>query len=33
VRFGGGIVVDGDVEVRSDGSTPLVVPPGTRLTG
>jgi UTP--glucose-1-phosphate uridylyltransferase len=33
VRFGGGVVVEGDVEVRSDGSAPLVVPPGTRLTG
>ena len=33
VRFGGGVVVEGDVEVRSDGAAPLVVPPGTRLTG
>jgi len=33
VRFGGGVVVEGDVEVRAAGTEPLVVPAGTRLTG
>jgi UTP--glucose-1-phosphate uridylyltransferase len=31
VRFGGGVVVQGDVEVRSSGSAPLVVRAGSRL--
>jgi UTP--glucose-1-phosphate uridylyltransferase len=33
VQFGGGVVVDGDVEVRQRGDAPLVVPAGARLTG
>jgi UTP--glucose-1-phosphate uridylyltransferase len=33
VRFGGGVVVEGDVEVRQTGSAPLLVPTGTRLRG
>jgi len=33
VRFGGGVVVEGEVEVRSDGSSPLLVPAGSRLAG
>jgi UTP--glucose-1-phosphate uridylyltransferase len=33
VRFGGGVVVQGDVEVRSSGSAPLVVRAGSRLAG
>jgi UTP--glucose-1-phosphate uridylyltransferase len=33
VRFGGGVVVEGDVEVRQRGDAPLVVPAGTRLSG
>jgi UTP--glucose-1-phosphate uridylyltransferase len=33
VRFCGGVVVQGDVEVRSDGPAPLVVAEGSRLTG
>jgi UTP--glucose-1-phosphate uridylyltransferase len=33
VRFGGGVVVQGDVEVRADGPAPLVVAAGSRLTG
>src|SRR5262249_5644799 len=33
VRFGGGVIVEGDVEVRQRGADPLVVPAGARLTG
>ena len=33
VQFGGGVVVEGDVEVRQRGDAPLVVPAGARLTG
>jgi UTP--glucose-1-phosphate uridylyltransferase len=33
VRFGGGVVVQGDVEVRGNGSAALVVADGTRLAG
>jgi UTP--glucose-1-phosphate uridylyltransferase len=33
VQFGGGVVVEGDVEVRQRGGAPLVVPAGARLTG
>jgi len=33
VRFGGGVVVEGDVEVRQSGAEPLVVPSGSRLAG
>jgi UTP--glucose-1-phosphate uridylyltransferase len=33
VRFEGGVVVDGDVEVTQPGAEPLVVPSGRRLVG
>lgn len=31
VRFGGGVVVEGDVEVRADGSSPCIVADGSHL--
>jgi UTP--glucose-1-phosphate uridylyltransferase len=33
VRFGGGVIVEGDVEVRQSGAETLVVPAGATLTG
>ncbi len=33
VSFGGGVVVEGDVEVRADGAVPLLVPQRSRLAG
>ncbi len=33
VHFGGGVVVEGDVEVRADGAVPLMISAGSRLAG